>query len=91
MRDPGNVMSIFNSALHDKSKWLANNRVMKQQVYKKKPSSQLMKTGWSTTVIVGDGDHEIEGQSDNNDYQMLEVKKSLETSSMVRVDMSLAS
>ena len=42
-------------------------------------------------MIIDDGDHEIEGQSDNDKYQMLEVKKSLETSSMVGVEMSSAS
>ena len=50
----------------------------------------MTKTGWSTTLIVGDGDHEIEGQSDNDEYQMLEVETS-ETSSMVGVEMSSAS
>ena len=85
-------MSIFNSALHDKSKWLANDQATKQRVYKKKPSPQLMmKTGWSTTLIMSDGDHEMEGQSDNDKYQMLEVKKSWETSSMIGVKMSSAS
>ena len=92
MRDPGNVMSIFNSALRDKSKWPANDWAIKQQVNKKKLSLwPMMKTGWSTTLIMGDGDHEMEGQSDNDEYQMLEVKKSSETSSMVGVEMSSAS
>jgi hypothetical protein len=85
LMDPANTIALFDSALYDRSKWPANDRATKQQIYRKKPSPQwVTKTGWSMTLIMEEmsGDHEMkfdnEEVGEDEEYQMVGVEKSSE-------------
>jgi len=86
LMDPANIITIFDSALHNHLKWPANDCAMKQQIYLKKPSpQQVIKMGWSTTLIMEEGGNyekeEVQSGSEEveeyNEYQMVRVEKSL--------------
>ena len=86
------TIALFETALSDRSQWPANDRAEKQQIRidnMPSPHQQLMKTGWSTTLIIQElrSNPDIEAalsDSDNEgdgDYQMVKVESSSDTSS----------
>lgn len=86
------TIALFETALSDRSQWPANDRAEKQQIRVNNTSSphqQLMKTGWSMTLIiqelcsnpdikVGLSDSDNEG---DDGYQMVEDETFSDTSS----------
>jgi hypothetical protein len=86
------TIALFEMALSDRSQWPANDRAEKQQIRVNNTSSphqQLMKTGWSTTLIIQElcSNPDIEvGLSDSDNegddgYQMVEDETFSDTSS----------
>jgi hypothetical protein len=89
--NPTAIIALFDDGLHDSSKWPSDDHAAKQHIYVKKPSpQQVIKTGWSMTLMMRakHNDHQMQAvQSDceveEEDYQMVGIEMSSEASSAI--------
>jgi hypothetical protein len=85
LASPTATISLFNHFLHDRSQWPFNDHVAKQHIFAKMLSpQQVIKTGWSTTLVMGGIDEMLAVHSDSkeveddDEYQMVGVEMSSE-------------
>lgn len=64
LMDPEHTIRFFNSVLCDRSKWPANDYATKQQFAVKKLSPPVIKTSWSTQMVMQEVDGIIETNSE---------------------------
>jgi hypothetical protein len=85
LASPTATISLFDHFLHDHSQWSFNDHAVKQHIFAKTLSpQQVIKTGWSMTLVMGGIDEMLAVHSDSREvedddkYQMVGVEMLLE-------------
>jgi hypothetical protein len=85
LASPTATISLFDHFLHDHLQWPFNDHAAKQHIFMETLSpQQVIKTGWSTTLVMGGIDemlavHSDSGEvGDDDEYQMVGVEMSSE-------------
>jgi hypothetical protein len=80
------TIELFDKALADHSQWPAADGAVKQDIYtntrSRRPASQMLKTGWSTTLIIREMDSDYDSSDVDNEedpFQIVNADTSSET------------